>query len=329
MALYAIVRVDRRFHVASGVSRLENAFDWGVYQEKVQMQQDEVLSVYSEEELFDLPGQCLKPSTHGKLYHVWNWPTEITITGGGTKSDLNHLLPVVSNGTNQKFQKCLSRGTVRRKEKPLESRVDHFVAITPSGLSRSSECLSRHSSATLQAAKATSERDKVANEVETDADDDDDDVSSMSEVMTASIIREIASLQQIGDTLVQNVNMIQEQPVYLKKGEIAKYSFEMNGLLHVRVPGLHLRLEFDGCSADNTDADGMMTSQMKQAQRRSLQLELEWLSSIPCTEVGPPPIVNLEGEWVEKSTPEGILFSSEGLLLKRKSTLLRLRARCD
>jgi hypothetical protein len=39
-------------------------------------------------------------------------------------------------------------------------------------------------------------------------------------------------------------------------------------------------------------------------------------------------IVDLEdGSWVEKSAPEDVLFSADGLLLKRRSVLLRLRAR--
>lgn len=63
MALYAIVRVDRRFYVPSGVrgsymATAEaaeavgggNVFDWGLGRERLQ---DEVLRVYSEEELFD------------------------------------------------------------------------------------------------------------------------------------------------------------------------------------------------------------------------------------------------------------------------------------
>lgn len=55
-------------------------------------------------------------------------------------------------------------------------------------------------------------------------------------------------------------------------------------------------------------------------------MEVEYLLSQ--RDSSPDPIVDLEGvSSVEKSAPDGVLFSSEGLLLKKKSTLLRLRAR--
>ena len=47
-----------------------------------------------------------------------------------------------------------------------------------------------------------------------------------------------------------------------------------------------------------------------------------------CSEDGLAQIVDLEeGNWVEKSAPEGVLFSAEGLLLRQRTTLLRLRCR--
>jgi len=97
----------------------------------------------------------------------------------------------------------------------------------------------------------------------------------------------------------------------------------MDRLLQVRVPGLHLTLESDARFTSNTDADEMR-AQMPRAQRGSSQIEMEWLSSMRCIEVGPGQIVDLEGEWVEKSTPEGVLFSAEGLLLKLKSTFFEV-----
>ena len=338
MVLYAIVRMDWMFY-ESGVqgpymaasAGLRSAFDRGVYKGQIQIQQDGVLRMYSEEELFEPPGQYLILSSHDKLCDTRKWPIEVTRTAGGPKSDLSHLLPVFSNCVDQKNQKCLSRGTVKRREEPLESRASLVTTIKPSSLSRTSECLSAYSPATLQTAKTTSGGDKVANKVEPDADND---VSSTSTVMRASFVRELESSyqlvsNQVEDMLVRNVNTIQEQLVYLRKGESAKYLFDMNGLLRVRVPGLHLSLESDTLSAGNGDADETMTSQMQQAQQRPLQIELEWLSSMPCTEVGLAQIVDLQDEWAEKSTPEGVLFSTEGLLLKKRSTFLRLRARWD
>jgi hypothetical protein len=113
--------------------------------------------------------------------------------------------------------------------------------------------------------------------------------------------------QQIEDALVQDVNVL-----YLRKGEIAKYLLDVDRLLHVRVPGSQLSLESHARFASNTDSDEMMTAQMPRALQGSLQMEVEGLSFMPCTEVGLAQIVNSEGEWVEKSTPEGVLFSAEG-----------------
>ena len=318
MALYAIVRVDRRFNVplevqesymaAGKSSGLGNTFDWGVYRQ-MQLKQDGMLRVYSEEELFELPEKYPIPSTRSKLRDTRKWPTEATRTAGREKSDMDPLLPVFSNCVDQKIQKCLSRDTLKLREEPLKSGANLVATMTPSSLSTASLRLSAYSSTALQAATSS--------------------------ITTPSIVREIASPHQIvsqhvGETLDQNVNRIQEQLVYLKKGETAKYSFGMNGLLHVRVPGLHLSLELDTRSTDNMDTNDAVTSQIQQTQQRSLQIELERLSSMPCTKVGLAPIVvDLEDEWAEKSPPEGVLFSAEGLLLKRKSTFLRLRARWD
>jgi len=180
---------------------------------------------------------------------------------------------------------------------------------------------------------AMSEAGKVANEVETDADDDVSSTST-STVTGAGAVRELATShqvvsQQVEDTLVQDVDVIQEQLLYLRKGEIAKYLLDVGRLLQVRVPGLHLSLESNARFAGNTDTDEMVTAQMPRALRGSLQIEVEGLSFMPCTEVGLAQIVDSEGEWVEKSTPEGVLFSAEGLLLKLKSTILRFRARLN
>ena len=40
-------------------------------------------------------------------------------------------------------------------------------------------------------------------------------------------------------------------------------------------------------------------------------------------------MVDLDGEWVEKSAPEGSLVSSYSLLLKLKSTMLRISGKLD
>ncbi len=124
----------------------------------------------------------------------------------------------------------------------------------------------------------------------------------------------------------REVREVQREPLCLRKGEVASHSFDIeNGLLHVHVPGLHVDLQYDASLAQGSPLEG----QIPQALWKSLQMEVECLSSsISCYENGLAQVVDLEvGNWVEKSAPEGALFSTEGLLLKQRSTLLRLRAR--
>ena len=109
------------------------------------------------------------------------------------------------------------------REEPLESRVDLFAVIVTSGLSRASECLNAHS----QAPKVTSGVDKVADEVETDADGHG---ASAARELTSS--HQVVS-QQVEDTLVQDGDVIQAQPLFLRKGKIAKYLLDMDRLLQV------------------------------------------------------------------------------------------------
>lgn len=52
------------------------------------------------------------------------------------------------------------------------------------------------------------------------------------------------------------------------------------------------------------------------------------VSFMHCSEGGRAQVVDLkEGNWMEKSAPEGVLFSAEVLLLKQRPSLLRLRVR--
>ena len=98
-----------------------------------------------------------------------------------------------------------------------------------------------------------------------------------------------------------------------------------NALLQVHVPGLHVNLQYDTSPAQGSRSEG----QTPQAQWRPLQAGVEYLSpSMHRSEDGLAQVVDLEeGNWVEKSAPEGVLFSAEGLLLKQRTTLLRLRVR--
>jgi OTT_1508-like deaminase len=309
--------------------------------------------------LLKLHGQFFIPSTHGKLYDSWKWPTEVISGARGARVGLSRLLPVFSDSIDQKIQESLGRGAVRRRAEPLESRVDLFAVITPSHVSWRSEPQSAHSHATCRTAKAISELDNAA-EVETDADGT---VSGTSTVTRASAIVEPVYLhqalsKQVEDALLsstlrsktQDANDssiwprqqgfedssshqekndfigVQEQLLGLREGESTTYSLQMNELLHVRVPGLHLSLEFDPRFTGNTDTGKMVVAQIPRVRPVSLKIEVEWLS---CTEVDHATMMDLDGEWVEKSAPEGALLSADGLSLKSKSTILRLHGRLD
>lgn len=92
----------------------------------------------------------------------------------------------------------------------------------------------------------------------------------------------------------------------------------------MHIPGLHEGLQHDTSPSQGSRLEG----QILWNQGKPLQLEVECLSSMHCSEGGRAQVVDLEeGNWVEKSAPEGVLFSAEGLLLKQRSTLLRLRVR--
>lgn len=124
----------------------------------------------------------------------------------------------------------------------------------------------------------------------------------------------------------QELSELQREPLCLRKGESSNQSFDTDNVsLQIHVPGLHVALQYDASPAQGTRLGG----QTPQAQRKSFQMEIQCLSSsAQCADNGLAQIVDLEdGNWVEKSAPEGILFSTDGLLLKRRSILLRLSAR--
>ena len=97
-----------------------------------------------------------------------------------------------------------------------------------------------------------------------------------------------------------------------------------NWSLHVHAPGPHVGLQYDTSSDQGSRLEG----QILQNQGKSLQLEVECLSFMHCSEGGRAQVVDLkEGNWGEKSAPEGVLFSAEALLPKQRPALLRLRVR--
>jgi hypothetical protein len=102
----------------------------------------------------------------------------------------------------------------------------------------------------------------------------------------------------------------------------ARHSFNVeNELLRVQVPGLHVCFQYDV-----SPARGIQPEQ--KIWQAAVRLELECLSpSCQIRDATQARAIDLEeGDWTEKSVLDGALFSEDGLLLKRRSTLLRLRA---
>ena len=86
----------------------------------------------------------------------------------------------------------------------------------------------------------------------------------------------------------------------------------------MHVPRLHLTIEYDAL---------LPSIEACQSQRCCVHMEIEFLSSALCDFNQCIGLVDLqEDDWVEKRGLERALFSAEGLLLKQKSTFLRLRA---
>ncbi|KAK2756130.1 hypothetical protein FQN54_005538 [Arachnomyces sp. PD_36] len=118
----------------------------------------------------------------------------------------------------------------------------------------------------------------------------------------------------------------QAPPIHLRKGELALHTFNTeNSFLQVHLPDLHLHVEYDPPS---------LPSDLSEEERLRgvvvpFRIEIEYLPSSSNGSSVQDWIVDLEKEVnciSEKATPEGILFSPEGLLLRHKCTLLRLRA---
>ena len=96
--------------------------------------------------------------------------------------------------------------------------------------------------------------------------------------------------------------------MHLPSGETTSHSFTVGkGLLHVQL---------------------VVGTRPPRAQGKSFQMEIQYLSlSMACSDFGLAQAVDLEDVIrVEMSTPEGVLFSAEGLLLKKGSMLMCLRA---
>ena len=293
----------------------------------------------------NIHGQYYIPSTHGRLYDTWSWPTSTQLSCARdpcrTRYKFETMLPEFSQAIDQKIEECLGHALRTRGVDPLESRVDIVSAITPS--------LRSHVSARSSCKRSSNSRSSTSS-VETPKQLMDMSYPSLplvlevtaptlshthsapsDEIITPITLGHPSSPQppsQIWeDSSVEAASFVirrhsseeaQAEPLSLQIGDIASQSFGLDSLFQIHVPGLHVNLHVVGQHA-----------QENQPTYRPLLLEIQCLSSSEMESNNDlVHFVDLdEGDWVEQSTPEGVLLSLGGLLLKRKSTLLRLRAR--
>lgn len=144
---------------------------------------------------------------------------------------------------------------------------------------------------------------------------------------SASQIRE-GSFQEPASSEVRRHNSRESEGfLRLRIGDIVSHSHGLNQVLRIHVPGLHVELQLDDQLAlgNQPNANPLLS---QQPNHQPLLLEFHCLSSSGNEVHNDLHFVDLDGgDWVERSTPEGVLFSPGGLLLKRMSTLLRLRIR--
>jgi OTT_1508-like deaminase len=295
--------------------------------------------------LLKIHNQYFIPSSHGKLYDTWKWPTptQLSHTSSCHRADLSLqcLLPEFSNAIDHKIRDSLDHARAVRRIEPLESRVDLLAAMTPSILSRISQSLCN---------AAIHQQNVDIASADTDGIDDKSSIMSTYTVRGLGVdIPTTSPVLHVEDSMSCNEiatpttkrHPSRGSPMYsvrdgsvldmnLRSGETTSHSFTVGkGLLHVHVPGLQVGLQYGVPPAEGS----LLVERPPQTQGKSFQMEIQYLSSsMACSDVGLAQAVDLEeGDWVEMSTPEGVLFSAEGLVLKRRSTLLRLRAQsaCD
>jgi hypothetical protein len=288
---------------------------------------------------FSIYGQYHIPSTHGRLYDTWNWPTRSPQTearcSDRTRSKFEDMLPQFSQLVNQKILECLKSGSRARGVDPVESRVDICAIMTPSILS--------HDSATTGSRGTRSTRSSTSS-VETPTQLISMSRPSLPGVEEATALESghssSVTVHRITDPVAtsrpQNDRSSQASSssgptspetrgevstgtqaglLCLQTGDSSSYSLGLNSLLEINTPGLHVDVQHD------SHFPGTPPS------RQPLLLEVQCLPSVVDeAENDLTYLVDLdESDWVEQSPPDGVLFQPGGLLLKIRSTLLRLR----
>ena len=283
---------------------------------------------------FKIHGQFYIPNTHGKLYESWKWPQ----ARSSAEPQLQHLLTRFSQAIDEKIRDCLLEATKARRMDPFESMVDLLDVMTPSALSRISQQSRtvRINSVRHQEIEDEPARQQSPDRLITSQDASAAGSGSKRELSMSNMTKSFPgkfSVSSLTDgvknqalTNDPETNDSEERPLYLHEGDVSSHSFSMeNDLLQVQIPGLHVTFQYDAFPPQ----DMHLGDQASQSPKTPLQIEIQCPpSSDHGSSDNSAETVDLDyGNWVEKICPEGILFSANGLLLKRKSVSLRLRVK--
>ncbi|KAI1964887.1 hypothetical protein LOZ58_001578 [Ophidiomyces ophidiicola] len=256
----------------------------------------------------------LVPSTHGRLYTAWKWPEQ----------GLGHLLPEFTNHIELKLQESVNRKTMSRSD-PLESTVHLLPAITPSN--QSDITVISQASVQTRARPArrinttsqdfTSSAPTASVRVDTPSDDKSPNAGRGTEAAKVQPHENRGAIKNICHSPEDQRDDI-SRTVHLVRGAVATHSFTNdNRTLRVLTPKLHIHWECD----ISTFEDNVSTAPQPKTEFR---LQLEWVNTEASKQSGEHAL-ELVGGWEDTPIPDSILFTANGLLLKRGSTLVRLR----
>jgi OTT_1508-like deaminase len=297
---------------------------------------------------FKIHGRYFIPSTHGKLYDTWRWPVSTLSeqTKPDSQLDIQHILPQLSDSIDRKISQCLQRTRTINRVEVAESRVDLSAAMKPPTLSQ----ISRHSE-TLQCEPACPQEtvaiamgiiDDGFEKSSTASPGTKKELSPVPKTLLPGVEtpKQASEYNNEGFALGQATprqcevehslrgraaSRPQQLPLKLQAGDILTHSFDKNNTtLEIDVPGLHLDLQYDASSTGQNQLGG----EELRNEETSFGIQVEHLHPLTDRQgFDPAQAFDLEeGDWLEKSAAEGILFSAEGLLLKKGSVVLRLRA---
>ncbi|KAL1953301.1 hypothetical protein VTO42DRAFT_3031 [Malbranchea cinnamomea] len=249
-----------------------------------------------------LQGEYIIPSTHGKLYPAWKWPG----SGAGNVPGLKKLLPRFVDAVEKKLQENLDKKAQKLPD-PVESVV-YSPVLTPSCLSIPSN---RTSIRTITAAppQAESGQSVYPSNGDTAADNhaDPTKVDLSGKASPDEDTRKTVDIEFSSETpSIQFIRM--------ERGQCVVHHFtEENHMLQVHAGSIHLHLECD----ISTFRGDQGTDEF--------HLQLAFLDTDNVGE-DTSSLVKIESDWDNTPVMDGILFTTSGLLLQRRTTLLRLRA---